>query len=125
MVYLSIALLLTPFAAGGAIASSDRARTFVARHYRLCSTIGWTAAALLAPTAVLLDGTQRSMVLMVLCPVTALGFWRRTDDGGGDSDDPDPPGPDGPAIDWEQFRRDFDAHVMQRSRRMDRAGSLR
>lgn len=118
MLYLSLMLLLTPFATGCVIASWHRARTFVARHYWPCIALGWTAVVLLAPAAIALEGAHRSAALALLCPWIGLSFWRRGDDdgGGGGEDPPDPPPTDGPSIDWEEFRREIDEYVAQRSR---------
>jgi hypothetical protein len=106
---LYLLILCSPFAIACAIAGSTRASTFVARHYWPCIVVGWTAVALLVPVAVMLDGPHRLKALAFVCPLIALSFWRRdSDEGGGEGDEPEPPQPDLPEIDWERFRRDLD-----------------
>ena len=112
MLVVSLLILASPFAIACAIAGSPRARSFVARHYWACITVGWAAVLLLAPVAVGLRGGDRITALAVICPPMALSFWRRSDDDGGwGPDTPEPSEPDGPAIDWERFQRDFDEFV--------------
>ena len=117
MFLLSLGILFSPFAVACAIAGSRRARTFVAKHYWPCLAVGWSAVALLAPVAVALHGASRAAALAIVCPPIALSFWRRGqgDDGGG-PDDPEPPRPDGPEIDWDRFQRELDEFVVRTPR---------
>ena len=119
MIALYIALLLSPFVVGAAIASSDRARSFIARHYPSCAVAGWTAVALSVPAATALEGGRRIAALALVCPLMALSFWRRADgpggDDGGGGPDPDPALPGPPGIDWERFMRDLDEYASTRT----------
>ena len=68
------------------------------------------------PATVLLDGAQHLAALALLCPLTALTWWRHTDesdDDGGDDDDPYPLPPE-PEVDWERFMRDLDEYTTSR-----------
>ena len=71
------------------------------------------------PAAIALDGGSRIRALALLCPLIALGFWRRAggDDGGGGSERPGPQLPPAPEIDWERFMRDLDEHSLSRGLR--------
>jgi hypothetical protein len=103
---LYLAILASPFAIACGIGASRRASGFVARHYWGCIAVGWSAVALLAPAAVAFHGSNRVAALAIVSPPIALSFWRRAE--GGDQPEPEPPGPDIPEIDWDQFRRDLD-----------------
>jgi hypothetical protein len=101
-------VLLSPFVTGLAIAGSPRAKGFVARHFATCAVVGWTAFALVLPATVALDGRSHVAALAILCPLTALTWWRQDDgpdDGGGGDPDPLPEAPD---IDWDRFERDLE-----------------
>jgi hypothetical protein len=103
------ATLLSPFLAGSTIATLAPAKRFVARWRGSCAAVGWTAFALVLPAVILLDGWWNLAALALLCPLTALMWWRQTglDD---DDDDPDPEPPDLPDIDWDRFTRDLDEY---------------
>ena len=107
-------ILASPFLVGAAIATWPPARRFVALQQRSCAAVGWTAFALVLPAAALLDGGRHLAAMALLCPLTALTWWRITDGWGGDDDGddaPDPMPPDAPAIDWERFMRDLDKYT--------------
>lgn len=114
------AVLLSPFAVGTAIARSSAARHFIAWRHRGCAAIGWAAFALVPVATVALDGIRHVLALAILFPLTALTWWRYTDEANGEDDgggggDPDPPLPDPPEIDWERFLRDLDEYSASRS----------
>ena len=111
------AVLLSPFVTGLAIAGSSRAKGFIARHHATCAVVGWTAFALVPPATVALDGRSHVAALAILCPLTALTWWR-LDDGPDDGgrDDPDPL-PEAPDVDWDRFMRDLDDYRMNPQRR--------
>jgi hypothetical protein len=106
------AVLLSPFVTGLAIARSPGARGFIARHFWTCAAVGWAAFALVPLATLALEGRSHVAALAILCPLTALTWWRQ-DDGrhGGGGDEPDPP-PEAPDIDWDRFMRDLEAYRM-------------
>jgi hypothetical protein len=115
--YAYAAILLSPFAIGGLIGASAPAKSFIAWHHRGCAALGWTAFALVPVAAFTLHGASQVAALAILCPFTALTWWRSSDDPGWDDDggdDPDPVLPEPPDIDWERFMRDFDEYVASR-----------
>jgi hypothetical protein len=114
------AILASPFVVGTTIAVWPPARRFVALWRRSCAAVGWAAFALVLPAAALLDGALHPAALALLCPLTALTWWRQADgpdgdDGGGD-DEPDPLPPE-PEIDWDRFMRDLDEYGTSRTAR--------
>ena len=118
MGYAYAVILASPFIVGTTIAAWPPARRFVALQWRACAVVGWTAFALVLPAAVLFDGKQHLTALAILCPLTALTWWRQTDgsdgDGGGGGDDDPYPLPPGPEIDWDLFMRDLDEYTTSR-----------
>jgi hypothetical protein len=111
-------ILVSPFLVGTTIAVWRPARRFVALQQRTCATVGWTAFALVLPAAALLHGAQHLAALALLCPLTALTWWRQTDGSDGDDggDDEPYPLPPSPGIDWERFMRDLDEYSTERTR---------
>jgi hypothetical protein len=112
-------VLASPFIVGTAIARSVRARELIARTHVVSAALGWSAFALVPVATVALEGGRHVAALAVLCPCTALTWWRYTDDaddddGGGGGDDPDAPSPEPPEIDWERFMRDLDEYSASR-----------
>ena len=109
---------LALFLVGTTIAAWSPARRFVALRQPQCSAVGWTAFALVLPAAALLDDGRHLAALAVLCPLTALTWWRQTDgsgdDGGGGGDDEPYPLPPGPEVDWDRFMRDLDEYTTSR-----------
>jgi hypothetical protein len=111
-------ILVSPFVAGTTIAVLRPARHFVARQQRTCAAVGWTAFTLVLPAAVLLHGARHILALALLCPLTALTWWRPSDDSDGDDggdDDLDPLLPGPPGIDWDRFMRDLDEYSSSRT----------
>jgi hypothetical protein len=111
------AILASPFAMGTTIAAFAPARRFVAVRHRSCAAVGWTAFALVLPATVLLDSGPHIAALALLCPLTALTWWRPTDESDDDGeDDPDPVLPRPPEVDWDRFMRDLDEYSTSRAR---------
>jgi hypothetical protein len=119
------ATLVSPFLAGSTIAALAPARRFVARRHGGCAAVGWTAFALVLPAAILLDGWPSVAALALLCPLTALMWWRQTGSDDDDDDDPDPEPPDLPPTDWDRFMRDLDEYSTSRSAWSPLSGSRR
>ena len=117
MGFAYVVILASPFLVGTTIAAWAPARRLVARQWPTCATVGWTAFAFVLPATVLLEGGLQIAALALLCPLTALTWWRQTDGSGGDGgggDDEPAPVPSGPEVDWERFMRDLDDYTASR-----------
>ena len=115
MGFAYVVILASPFLVGTTIAVWPPARRFVALWHETCAAVGWAAFALVLPAAALLDGAGHLAALALLCPLTALTWWRHTDESDGDGGDDEPyPLPPGPEIDWDLFMRDLDEHTTTR-----------
>lgn len=105
--------LLTPFATGALLGSSQRARRLASRYYPLLVLLGLSGLALVVLGAFVLPRPTSLVALGLGGPLSGFSFWGRRSDGGddgpgGDDDDPGPPSPGG---DWERIVREFERHV--------------
>jgi hypothetical protein len=101
--------LLTPFVSALLVARSQRSRAAVARHLRLCLSVGWLGLIGLAWGATSLETASGEVMFLVGGPLGGLSVWSRgaDDDGPGGDDPPDDGGGEPPEWDWERFERDL------------------
>ena len=113
MLALASLWLLSPFATGALLGSSQRARGLAGRHYPLLVTLGVSGLLLVVLGAFVLARPLSLVALGLGGPLSGLGFWARRNDGGDDGpgDDDDHPEPPPPGGDWELIVRELERHV--------------
>jgi hypothetical protein len=107
-------VLTAPFALAALISGSPSVNRHVARHLPLVLFVGWLGVAMVLAGAFAVEGTAGRALLLVGAPLEGLSFWMRGpgDDGGGDDEPDDEPGP----IDWDRFLDDVDRWQRERAR---------